>query len=106
MILLRNFRVNLLLLIVSTARPRANAMIVVLRHSWHWVRIASDACDDAAAVRAVRVVLGIVRFAVFVAALAFVEEGVCFLCDVNGGSKRKGMVKLTSPWMASSPIAK
>jgi len=79
MILLRNFRVNFLLLIVSPSRPRSNAVIVLLRHSWHWVRVASDSRDDAAAGRAVSVVLDVVGFAVFVAALAFVEEGVCFL---------------------------
>lgn len=77
MILLRNLRVNLLLLIVSTSRARTHAVVVLLLHSWHWVRVAGDASNDAAAVGAVCIVLGVIWFAVFVAALAFVEEGVC-----------------------------
>jgi len=79
MILSCNLRVNLLLLVVGPSRTRSHAVVVLLRHSWHWVRVAGDTSDYTAAVRAVSIVLGVVGFAVFVAALAFVEEGVCFL---------------------------
>ena len=77
MVLRRHLGINLLLLVERPSRTGTDAVVVLLRHPWHWVRVAGDARDDATAVRAVSVVLGIVGFAVFVAALAFVEECVC-----------------------------